>query len=128
MLAEDKPLGGSRVLILEDRYIIADDVRAAILQAGGEVVGPFASVEEAWRGLQAHVIDLAVLDIHLRDGLVFEIAEKLERSGIGWVFATGYGPNKIPPRWRHLPMLMKPFRDRDIVTALVRLSASRKSN
>lgn len=128
MLAAEMPLGGSRVLIVEDRYILADGVRAAILQAGGEVVGPYASVKEAWRGLQAHPVDLAVLDIHLHDGDVFEIAEKLERSEISWVFATGYGADKIPLRWRHLPSLMKPFSDRDIVTALVRLSASSKSN
>ena len=41
------PLRGARVLVVEDEYYIADDLRRALEAAGAEVVGPFSTIEKA---------------------------------------------------------------------------------
>ena len=41
------PLNGVRVLILEDEFILAEDLARAVRDAGGEPVGPVATIEQA---------------------------------------------------------------------------------
>jgi ApbE superfamily uncharacterized protein (UPF0280 family) len=40
-------LRGRRVLVVEDQYLIAEEMRRAVERLGGRVVGPVASVEGA---------------------------------------------------------------------------------
>ena len=67
----DYPLG-RRVLITEDNWLVAGEWRAALEEAGYEVVGVAASAEEALEICREESPDLILMDIRLlgaRDGV-----------------------------------------------------------
>jgi CheY-like chemotaxis protein len=99
MCAADKlDLTGRRILIVEDEVIIALDLAAAFERRGALVVGPATSVVEALELVAAAPrIDGAVLDIVLKDGLVFPLADVLRRRGAAYVFVTGRDDAILPP-------------------------------
>ncbi len=41
------PVQGSRILVVEDEYFLAEDPREALDRQGGEVLGPVPTVSEA---------------------------------------------------------------------------------
>lgn len=91
------PLNGRRILIVEDEYLIAEDLAALLREAHAEVIGPAASLPKAVRlAGETERIDAAVLDINLRGVDVFPLAEDLRSRGVPIMFMTGYGQNNIP--------------------------------
>jgi len=103
-------LRGMRILIVEDEYLIADDVARYLRRRGAVILGPVPSIEQAER--HAGYADAAILDVKLNGKLVFPFADELLRRGIPFVFFSGYSPEAIPERLRHVSALRKPI-DRD---------------
>ena len=92
-------LAGRNVLVVEDEYFIADDMRRVFEESGARVIGPVGSVDDALRVIaDTPRIDGAVLDINLREVMVFPVADALRQRGVPFVFATGYEHAAIPPR------------------------------
>jgi hypothetical protein len=58
------------VLVAEDQPFIALDLALAVEDAGGKVVGPAASCEEALALLATGIVGAAILDVNLVDGAV----------------------------------------------------------
>jgi CheY-like chemotaxis protein len=109
-MAEHK-LQGSRILIVEDEYLLADDLSETLIGAGAEVLGPIASVEDATAFLAGEPrIDAAVLDVNLRGDMVFPVADALRARGIPFAFATGYDEWALPERFADAPRVEKPFK------------------
>ena len=96
----------SRVLVVEDEWLIADEVCHQLLKAGYRVVGPVPSVHEALSFIDE--VDAALLDYRLHDENSCQIAEELAAHDIPFAFLTGYDPKEIPYRGKH-PCLQKPF-------------------
>ncbi|MEE7450206.1 hypothetical protein MRF4_21680 [Methylobacterium radiotolerans] len=106
---EPDALSGQKVLLVEDDYLIADEMRRMLSRRGAEVLGPVATVDEALALVAASSeIDAAVLDINLRDVMVFPVADALEVRGVPFVFATGYEESVIPTRYAHVQRCEKP--------------------
>lgn len=102
-------LDGRHVLVVEDEYFIADDMRRVFERNGARVLGPVGSVDDAMAMIaQAPRIDGAVLDINLRETMVFPVAEALRARGVPFVFATGYEETAIPPHLRDAIHCEKP--------------------
>jgi two-component SAPR family response regulator len=97
-----------RVLIVEDEYFVAQDLARTLRKVGARVFGPSPSAEAALALVQEEQIDGAILDIHLRDGKVYDFADFLLGKGIPFVFATGYDPKVIPQRFAHIQVYQKP--------------------
>jgi len=57
----------SRVLVVEDEWLIADEVCHQLLKAGYRVVGPVPSVHEALSFIGEDEVDAALLDYRLND-------------------------------------------------------------
>src|SRR5215217_2630112 len=93
-------LNGRRVLIVEDQYIIADEMNRAVLALGGVPVGPFASVEQAHCQLEQDEgeIALALLDVNLGGETAYPLADELEARKVAVVFATGSRTGLSPLR------------------------------
>jgi ActR/RegA family two-component response regulator len=104
----DHLLNGKRVLIVEDDYFIADETRRALESAGAIVIGPASSVESALALIDTTTPDGAILDIRLDGELVFPIAERLQETGIPFVFATAYLGIDIPERYGGYYLSPKP--------------------
>jgi len=120
-------LRGCRVLVVEDEYLLADDLSLALSSAGAEVLGPVPSVEEAIATIVSEQkIDLAVLDVNLRGDMVFPVADALMERGIPFAFATGYDRDALPDRFTTVPRFEKPFKAHGVAAILVPLIATVK--
>jgi DNA-binding response OmpR family regulator len=104
-------LQGRRILVVEDDYMIAQDVQDDLERAGAVVIGPTSSVSGAMNLLDGETsVDAAVLDINLGDERSFPVAEALQRKSVPFLFATGYNSADIPQEWRTATIVMKPLR------------------
>ena len=117
------PLAGWKVLIVEDQFLIATDMRRMVIALGGEALGPYRSVEQARELLASQTPDFALLDINLDGKPVFELAEELSGRGVPFAFASGYDDFAIPEAHRGVPRLDKPLSRVDLEQAVLRLRA-----
>lgn len=101
------PLTGRRILIVEDRYLIAAELADEVRSLGGEVVGLSGSLRDAEQYKDIPV-DLGLLDVNLGDDLVFPFAEALRARGVPIIFLTGYDEDLLPRTWQDAPRLRKP--------------------
>lgn len=116
------PLSGQRVLVLEDDYYVADDIREALETVGAVILGPAATVDGGMQMLtDREPPDLAVLDVNLRGTKVYGIAEILAGIGIPFLFATGYDRRDLPTRFDEIPTLTKPYAVMSLVEMLEEL-------
>ncbi|MBW9091644.1 response regulator [Rhizobium wenxiniae] len=109
---------GKRILVVEDEYFLADEVRQKLIALGAKVVGPVASVRDAMELIEASEIDAAILDIHLGDEFVFPVADRLDELNIPFVFATGYDRAFVPVEYTGFALCEKPTELAKIARAL----------
>ncbi|WFU12070.1 response regulator (plasmid) [Rhizobium sp. CB3090] len=76
------------ILIVEDEFFIAMDLRAALIKEGFRVLGPVGSVQGAVDLLEEERPDAAVLDVSLGDGKVTPVAILLKSLGVPFVLAS----------------------------------------
>ena len=114
-------LTGRRILVVEDDYYLATDTARALRGAGAEVMGPYATEEDARAELNEQRPDAAVVDINLGRGPSFKLAETLKDGCIPFVFTTGYDVEVIPAEFDSVERLQKPLELRHIVGAITKL-------
>jgi DNA-binding LytR/AlgR family response regulator len=116
---EQTPLHGLRILIAEDNVLAAMEIEQILREHGCEPIGPAPTVAHALHLVSAEPLDGAVLDINLRDELIFPVAAELERRGIPFIFATGYEDGAaLPADVQDRPRLRKPYSERQLVQLL----------
>jgi DNA-binding response OmpR family regulator len=108
MTPRTSDLAGRRVLIVEDRYLIASELADEVRELGGEVLGPARNLSSAAEILTEHHPDIALLDVNLDGEMVFPLAEEIEAQHTAVVFLTGYEADLLPERWRGHARLAKP--------------------
>jgi CheY-like chemotaxis protein len=106
------------ILVVEDEYMLAEDLRHAFEAKGSVVVGPVATVKDALAMIQLEALDAAVLDINLGGELIYPVADALIAESIPFVFATGYSRHDVPKRYSTIPRLDKPVEPDRAVKAL----------
>jgi CheY-like chemotaxis protein len=107
-----------RVLIVEDNGLIGEVIAETIAEAGGWPIGPVLTEGEALDLIDYNPAapDMAVLDVSL-DGTSFNLAARLDKLGIPFIFATG-NAHEIPEDFRHAPVCEKPYTTHNLLTAL----------
>jgi two-component SAPR family response regulator len=115
--------GGQKVLIVEDRYLIATDLVHEVTRMGGTVVGPARDVESAAGLLEQEAVDVALLDVNLAGSTVFRLAERLAELKVPFAFVTGYDRTMLPREWRDRPVVTKPLREGELRRAMQTLAA-----
>jgi len=112
-----------KILIVEDEYIIANDIQTSLENMGYEVCGMAASGEKALALTKKLSPDLILMDIMLKgdmDGI--ETAAMIrETDDISVIFLSAYSDDGILDRAKQtLPFgyLIKPFRDRELKAAI----------
>jgi CheY-like chemotaxis protein len=104
------PLTGRRVLVIEDEYFLADDIARALTALGARVVGPYGDLDEATVVVDRDIaIDAAIMDINLRNEMVFPLARLLRSRKVPLVFTTGYDRNAIAPEFQDVQLWGKPL-------------------
>lgn len=114
----DLPLRGRRVLVVEDEYLIAEELRQQLEDSGADVIGPVGHLEAALSCAREEQIDFAVLDLNLGGAPAFPLADLLAERAVPMIFSTGYDTISIPPRYAHVTTCIKPLMIGDLVSAL----------
>ena len=112
-----RKIEGMRVIIVEDAILLAMELEAGLLEAGVEVIGSAALVDEAM-ALVDMPMDAAVLDCNLNGESVIPVAEALAARGVPFLFATGYGESRGAPEGFDAPIIRKPYDIAQITSAL----------
>lgn len=111
-----------KVLIVEDEFIVANDLRLILVQAGYSVTGIAASAEEADEHLEIYKPHLVILDIRLngkRTGI--DLARKLKQENIAFVYLSANSNQKLLEEAKTTEpygFLVKPFREKDLLVML----------
>jgi DNA-binding response OmpR family regulator len=119
----DINLNGRRILVVEDEYFLAEDLREELADCGAQVLGPVANIKDATSFIKTGGVDAAVLDINLQGELIFSTADELREKGIPFAFATGYDRASVPSRFADVPRLEKPLKARQLAELLQPLVA-----
>jgi DNA-binding NtrC family response regulator len=102
-------VAGCRVLVVEDETMIVLQIEGVLEAMDFRIVGPAGTIETALQ-LAAHEnFDLTILDVTIRGGKVYPVAELLLSRGIPLLLASGYGDRALPETLRNQRCLMKPF-------------------
>jgi CheY-like chemotaxis protein len=104
----EEPQAKAIILLVEDEPLVALMIEQLIVNLGHTVAGPYGTVAQAREAIDDEDFTGAILDINLAGELVFPIADILSKRRIPFLFTTGYGPERIVPRFSHIPVLPKP--------------------
>jgi DNA-binding NtrC family response regulator len=121
-------LNHASVLVAENEPFIALDLAYAIEDAGGETVGPVATVREALALLEKRRVAAAILDVNLADRDISPLAEILLGLGIPIIIQTGVGlPAELAARFPDLVVHIKPCLAADLVREIAALISDRRA-
>jgi DNA-binding response OmpR family regulator len=96
------------VLVVEDDYLLADELDLALSERGFHVVGPAPNLAIAQSLLAEHRIDVGCLDVRLGQETSVPVAQTLAALGVPFVFLTALPIAYLPLDMRHRPKLDKP--------------------
>jgi DNA-binding response OmpR family regulator len=114
---------GLRVLVLEDEFIIADEIATMLDDAGHKVIGPVATVADAMALIaDGESIDAAVIDANLRGVSSAPIATELRSRGVPFCVCTGYRLTDLQKTFGEVLILQKPITERGLISALASLT------
>lgn len=111
--------GKIKILIVEDEFMIAEDIRGRLEDMGYDVVGTATSYEEGIDFLKQNPVDLAMLDICIngkKDGI--DLAAVIqEKYNIPFIFLSSQTNSAHVERAKTVhpsAYLLKPFNDRQV--------------
>lgn len=110
----------SRVLVVEDNWILAEEIGEALRAVGLDVLGPAGTVADALALIAADEgeIGAAVLDVNLRGETVTPVTDALARLGIPFLYVTGYARAEPCGVRDGAPWLVKPVRMASLISVL----------
>ena len=124
----DQRLEGLRILIVEDTVLLADAIADQLRAHGCVVVGPAGRLDRALKLAKAEELDGTLLDLNLAGEFSFPVATVLTERGIPFIILTGYeNLSIIPPQFRGVPRLQKPFYPDHLTDLIGRTFSSRKN-
>ncbi len=111
-------LAGIKVLVIEDEPLILMLIEDLLADCGCVIVAVATNLEDAMSRVQEKSFDVAMLDVNLNGKQTFEVAKTIDSMQLPFVFSTGYGSVGIPPHLNHVPVLQKPFGEKELAAAL----------
>ncbi len=106
------------ILIIEDEPLIAMMMEDFVDMLGYGVAGAVDTVADALRQIEQGGFDAAILDVHLRDGVCWPVADALAAKKIPFLIATGGHVEPPPAAHADAPQLAKPFTLDGVTVAL----------
>lgn len=110
------------ILIVEDEYIVANDLRLMLERAGYAVCGIADSVPEAQEIISREKPELVLLDIQLKGPLSgIDLARQLREEQIAFVYLSANSSQRILEAAKLTEpygFLVKPFRAKDLLVTL----------
>jgi DNA-binding NtrC family response regulator len=111
-----------KILIVEDEFIVANDLRLILDREGYLVCGVAASVQEARELIKQQKPRLVLLDIHLKGKLTgIDLAKQLREEDIAFVYLSANSNQRVLEEAKATEpygFLVKPFREKDVLVTL----------
>ncbi|MBS0269640.1 MAG: response regulator [Proteobacteria bacterium] len=109
-----------KILITEDEPIVADELEAIITDLGHQVIGIAGSSRRALMLAQMTSCDLALVDVHLSDGITGPaVARHLCEETHATVIFTTSNPQQIPQDFSSAcGIIVKPYSERAVKSAI----------
>jgi DNA-binding response OmpR family regulator len=117
----------ARVLIVEDEPMIASSIESVLEQNGYACAGICFDLKTCDPIVDAGQVDIALLDVLIREEGPYELCKRLEKRGIPFGFVSGVERETIKKRWRERPFLGKPFGDEQLLALVEQLDAERST-
>lgn len=118
---DDGAFSGQRILVVEDDPIIGLDISDILTSRGARVIGPFTNVASALKAIRDKP-DAALLDVNLGQETTDPVALQLSELSIPFLVLSGQlDSSDLGEAFRGVSIMAKPFRERDLVSALYRL-------
>lgn len=117
-MTDERLIEGVRVLIVEDEFLIADDLARALRSAGADPVGPVSSVDDAEQLVRQGHVDAAIIDLNLRGEMASDFAQRLAATNLPCLIVSGYGGDALPESVSDIPQLEKPVSPASVIQAL----------
>jgi len=115
-------LKGKRLLIVEDEFIIAQEIANFVRDRGGEVAAMTGHLDQALKaaddGLHG-ALHGALVDVQLGEVESYPVVEKLRGAGVPVILMTGYTTTNLREDMQDCPAVTKPFPQKKL-EALVR--------
>jgi DNA-binding response OmpR family regulator len=112
------PLARRRILVVEDEYFIAEEIKLLLMDLGATVIGALPDQEKATATLSDTEIDCAVLDIDICGRAIFPLTFELKRRDIPWLYVSGYSERLVPEAVRGGAHLEKPVAPGALVASI----------
>lgn len=112
---------GKRILVIEDEFLIALEITAALEQGGFSSVEQAASEKEALKRITEERWDGVIADANLNGRSIDRIASLLGQRSIPFIVVTGYGKDTLPAAIGAAPVLEKPFHGAQLAKTLIDL-------
>lgn len=114
------------VLVAEDELLIAMDVMDELDLAGFQTIGPFADIKRALDYCQRKLPDCAVLDVCLRDGESYPLADWLAAQQVPVVFHSAHASEReLSARYPLARFCPKPASKSALAEVVAQLCAAR---
>ena len=107
-----------RILIVEDEFIIADEIASIVEGLGHSIVGPTGTLEEAGSIIADQELDFAIIDANLRGRSSAELGQRLAERAVPYCVCTGYRLDDIRAAFGDVPVVQKPVRERALASIL----------
>jgi diguanylate cyclase (GGDEF)-like protein len=116
-------MGKTRVLVVEDKNIVAMEIRERLLRLGYEVVGVAAYGEDTAKMAEELKPDVVLMDIKLRGDMDGIEAAGMIRAGLGIpvIFLTAYPNEDFLRRAKDIDpsgYILKPFHEAELVSTI----------
>src|ERR1700749_1308165 len=121
-----------KLLIVEDEFIVANDLTIILENAGYTVCGTADTVESARAAVEKFQPTWVLLDILLQDdSMGTELAPFLQERGIGFIYVSANTNQSIletAKATKPYGFIVKPFREKDLLIMLEIARGTRESN
>ena len=107
-----------RVLIVEDEPLVAENLRADLIDEGFEVVGIAARVESALSLIHGMRFDVAILDANLAGVSAAPAAVALSARKLPFMVLSGYAREQLQREFSDAVYVQKPYRIRKLIDEL----------
>jgi DNA-binding NtrC family response regulator len=118
MLSHNTAMRGGRIFVVDDETMIRMLLDDMLSDIGCTMTVEAGTINDAMVLARKADFDVAILDVNLNGYPITPVAEILERRGLPFVFATGYGERGVPEAFRAYPTLQKPFQSEALLDAL----------
>lgn len=120
---------GRRILVVEDEYLIADNIRMMLEDLGYDVVDLVSTIPDAITAINDQLLDAVLLDANLAGTSSAPIAVELAKHRLPFIVVTGYGSLELSCQTlQDAPRVNKPFTPDSLSVALGTVLALNKIN